>query len=424
MRLPTSRRTVHAFNKYGNMTTVPPDTSNAQRFDAETPLGLIDLFIMLAKHKRALVGVPLAVGALAAAISLALPNVYTGSVRILPPQGQSGASALLGQLGALGGLAGGALGGKTTNETYIGMLGSRTVSDELIAQFKLAEVYEVKLHSDARLALKNATTFTNSRDGMIIIEVDDWDAKRAAAMANAYAESLRKLTQTLAVTEAARRRLFFQTQLEQAKASLADAEEQLRKTQERTGLIQLSGQAQGIIEAAANLKASIAAKEVALRAMRTFATANHPEYLRAEQELAGLRAELAKVERSANGGNGDIAIATAKVPGVALEYARKLRDVKYFESMFELLAKQYELARIDEAKDSAMVQVLDAADVPDSKSKPRRSLIVLIAMLASFVLTASSVMLKELWQAASHDPRSASRIGQLKALLAGRPPRP
>jgi uncharacterized protein involved in exopolysaccharide biosynthesis len=164
-------------------------------------------------------------------------------VRILPPQGQSGASALLGQLGALGGLAGGALGGKTSNETYIGMLGSRTVSDRLIAKFKLDEVYETTYPSDTRRALKNATTFTNGRDGMILVEVDDRDPARAAGIANGYADALKDLTQHLAVTEAARRRLFFQTQLDQAREALAKAETALRETQERTGMIQLSGPA-------------------------------------------------------------------------------------------------------------------------------------------------------------------------------------
>lgn len=384
------------------------------------PIGALEYLIMLARHKRSLVGIPLAAGVAAAALSFALPNEYTGTVRILPPQGQSGASALLGQLGALGGLAGGALGAKTSNETYIGMLGSRTVSDGLIAKFKLDQVYETTYPSDTRRALKNATTFTNGRDGMILVEVDDRDPARAAGLANAYADALKNLTQNLAVTEAARRRLFFQTQLDQAKESLAKAETALRETQERTGMIHLSGQAQGIIEAAANLKAGIAAKEVALRAMRSFATASNPDYLRAQQELAGLRAELAKVERSSGGGNGDIGIGTAKVPGVALEYARKLRDVKYFESMFEVLAKQVELAKIDEAKDSAMVQVLDAAIVPDRKSKPRRTLIVLIAMIAGFVVATGRALFKEIVREAAQDPHTAQRLRTLRALASWR----
>lgn len=376
---------------------------------------MLDLMIVIAKHKRKLVLAPLLAGVLAGAVSLVIPNVYTATVQIMPPQNQSGASALLGQLGgALGGLAGGALGGKTTNETYIGMLGSRTVSDELIKKFDLAKVYETDYPSDTRKALKNATTFINSRDGMIIIEFDDKDPKRAAAVANAYADGLQRLTQTLAVTEAARRRLFFQTQLDQTRDSLAKAEVALKETQEKTGLIQLSGQAQGILEAAANLKASIASKEVALRAMRTFATPNNPDYVRAEQELAGLRAQLAKVETAPNSGNGDISIATAKVPGVALEYARRMRDLKYFETLFELLAKQVELAKIDEAKDSAIVQVLDPAVIPDKKSKPRRSLIVLITMMAVLVLSFCWALVRELVDSAKADQDTSGRFEQLR----------
>lgn len=399
-----------------NVTTSFQQESVASR--TEEYFSLLDLLIAVAQHKRRLMLAPLIAGVLVYALTFAVPNIYTGTVQILPPQSQSGASALLGQLGgALGGLASGALGSKTSNETYIGMLGSRTVSDEMIKRFDLARVYETHYPSDTRRALKNATTFTNSRDGMIIIEVDDKDPKRAADMANAYASSLQHLTQTLAVTEAARRRLFFENQLDQTKSLLTDAEVALRETQEKTGMIQLSGQAQGTIEAAANLKAMIASKEVALRAMRSFATQNNPEYQRAEQELAGLRAQLSKVETGPNAGHGDIAIATAKMPAVALEYARRMRDVKYYETLFEELAKQVELAKIDEAKDNAMVQVLDPAVVPDKKSKPRRALIVLITMLTVLVLTFCWVVLHEVVTSSKSDPEMAERLEQLRRNL-------
>ena len=403
-----------------NVNTSFQSDSVAERKDEY--FSILDLLIVTAKHKRKLLLAPLVAGVLAAGATFLVSNVYTATVQLLPPQNQSGASALLGQLGgALGGLAGGALtSGKTTNETYIGMLGSRTVSDELIKKFDLARVYETDYPSDTRKVLKNMTTFINSRDGMIIIEVDDREPKRAADIANAYAESLKRLTQNLAVTDAARRRLFFQNQLDQAKKSLAEAEVALRQTQEKTGLIQLSGQAQGIIEAAASLKASIASKEVVLRGMRTFATGNNPDYLRAEQELAGLRAQLAKVETAPNAGNGDISIATAKVPAVALEYARRLRDVKYFESVFEVLAKQVELAKIEEAKDSAVVQVLDPAVVPDKKSKPRRSLVVLITMLVALVFTFCWVLVRELIVSSKTDQDNAERFNQLSRNMSWR----
>lgn len=384
---------------------------------ADDYFSLLELLISLAEHKLKLVFVPLLAGAAIYGATYALPNTYTGTVQLLPPQGQSGASALLGQLGPLGGLAGGALGGKTSNETYIGMLGSRVVSDELIERFGLAKVYDTVYLSDTRKALKNAVTFTNSRDGMIIIEVDDKDPARAAAMANAYAMTLRKLTQTMAVTEASRRRLFFDTQVELTKEALAKAEVALKETQEKTGMIHLSGQAQSTIEAAASIKAMIASKEVALRAMRSFATTSNPDYQRAEQELAGLRAQLAKVETAPNAGHGDIAIPTSKMPSVALDYARRLRDVKYQEALFEALAKQAELAKIDEAKDSAMVQVLDPAVIPDKKSKPRRALITLVGMLAAFILMLCWAILNSVVVLSKADPVVAERLARLRKSL-------
>ncbi|MGB8856906.1 MAG: GNVR domain-containing protein, partial [Burkholderiales bacterium] len=187
---------------------------------------------------------------------------------------------------------------------------------------------------------------------------------------------LGRLTRTLAVSEASQRRLFFEKQLLQAREELTKAEFDLQKTQEKTGVIQLEGQARAIIEGVAQLRAQIAAKEVQLGSMRTFATAQNPEYQRAQQELAGLRAQL-KGREQESGDKGDVLVATGKVPQIGLENLRKIREVKYHEAIMEIMARQFELAKVDEAKDSAMIQVVDQAIEPDRKSKPARALIIL-----------------------------------------------
>jgi tyrosine-protein kinase Etk/Wzc len=378
---------------------------------------LLDLLIVFAKHKRKLLLAPLVAGAVIYGVSLVMPNYYTGSLRILPPQSQSGAAALLGQLGALGGLAGGALGGKTTNETYIGMLTSRTVSDSLIDRFKLQQVYKTEVRSDTRHELKAATTITNGRDGIILVEVEDKDPVRAAALANGYASALQEMTLTLAVTEAAQRRLFFDKQLEQAKKALNASEFALKAVQEKTGLLKLDGQAQGIIAAAASLKATVTAKEVALSVMRTFAAPGNPEYMRAQQELASLRQQLAKMETAPNQGNGDISVATSKVPEVGMEYVRRVRDVKYNEALFEALAKQLELAKIDEAKDSSTLQVLDNAVTPDKKSSPRRALLVLVSAAVAFVLAMGWAIIAEMLANAKKNESQREQLRLLRQYM-------
>jgi capsule polysaccharide export protein KpsE/RkpR len=273
------------------------------------------------------------------------------------------------------------------------MLKSRTVADALIEKFKLKDLYEEDTFVETRKALADSTSVTAGKDGLIAIEVDDEDPKRAADMANAYVEELQKLTSGLAVTEAAQRRLFFERQLSQAKDDLAKAEGSLRKTQEKTGIVQLDEQGKAMIEAVASLRAQIAAREVELAAMRTYATDNNPDFRRVSQEVAGLRSELQKMSRSNDGT--DLFVPTGRIPAAGLEYVRVYRDVKYAETIFELMAKQYELARIDEARDAPVIQVVDNAIQPDRKAGPHRTLIVLVVGCLVGILIALIVLVIE-----------------------------
>lgn len=388
--------------------------------EADEDINLLDLLIVLAKHKKRIIGTSFIVAVLAAGASLVMPNIYVADTKILPPQqAQSSATAILGQLGALGGLAGNSLGIKNPTDIYVGMLGSRTIGDRLIDRFDLAKVYETKLHSDTLKVLAGATSIATGKDGLISIQVEDENPKLAAAVANAYVEELQKLMLTMAVTDAAQRRAFFEKQLQQAKQNLSDAEVALKKVQEKTGLIRLEGQAEAIISTAANIKAQIASKEVELGAMQTFATAKNPDYIRIQQELSGLRAQLTKVETGSNKGNGDIAVATKQVPEVGLEYVRRVRDVKYNEAIFEVLAKQFEIAKIDEAKDSATIQVLDKAVEPDRKSKPKRAAMVLLAAVISGFLAICWAFAKEWADSVKHRAGSEeyARVTMLRAAL-------
>ncbi len=350
-----------------------------------------------------------------------MPNIYTGVTRILPPQqSQSTAAAMLGQLGALAGVAGTSLGIKNPNDLYVGMLKSRTVADNLISRFELRKLYETKTADDARKALEGNSRVTSGKDGLIAIEFDDKDPKRAAAIANAYVEELYKLTQTLAVTEASQRRLFFEKQLALTKRELGNAEVALKTTQEETKLIKIDEQGRAIIEAFARLRAQVVAKEVQLGAMRSFATEQNPDLIRTQQELIGLRAQLAKMEKSHNPTQGDILVPTGQVPEAGLEYLRKLRDVKYYETIFELLAKQYEAAKIDEARDTSLIQVLDKALEPEKKSKPKRALIVILTALVFGFLAVIWAFIREAGEKARQNPEQAERLNLLRRYVRGK----
>ncbi|MGZ8983651.1 MAG: GumC family protein [Methylotenera sp.] len=381
-------------------------------------INLMELLLVIAKHNRFILKLTVFVAVLALAVSLLLPNIYTGKTVILPPQqGASTASMLLGQLGGLAGAAGGALGIKNPGDLYVGMLKSRTVADALIQRFKLQALYEQKTMSATRAALEAAASFTSGKDGFITVEFSDKDPQLAASIANAYVEELDRLTQTLAVTEAAQRRLFFEKQLKNAKEALATAEVALKETQERTGLIQLDKQGEAIIEAVADLRAQVAAKEVELTAMRAYATAQNPDYRQLREVLTGLRAQLAKVERNNVAGQGDVMVPTGKIPEAGLEYMRKMREVKYQETLFELLSKQFEIAKIDEAKEAATIQVVDKALPPERKSKPKRALMVLLFTIMAFFIGILFAFFREASERASQDPESAARMHLLRRYL-------
>ena len=371
-------------------------------------ISLIDLAITLAKHKKLIIGAPLIVAIVVAIYSFFIPPIYTADVQMLPPQQQSSASAMLSQLGALGGMAG-AAGIKNPNDTYVAMLKSRTIQDSMIKRFKLQAVYKTKTPEKTRTALNGATKVTVGKEGIIGISVDDESPQRAAILANGYVDALQQMTQVFAVTEASHLRLFYEKQLLQAKHNLGDAEIALKQLQEKTGIIHLDSQAQLGIGTAANIKGQIAMKEVELGAMRTFATGNNPDLVRTQQTISGLQAQLAKIETGT--------VSSSKVPETGLEYIRKTRDFKYAETIYEMLAKQFEMAKIDEAKESSVIQVLDKAMPPEQKSKPKRSMMVLIAALATGFLTILYAFIKEALQNAKKDTETEVQLTTLKKTL-------
>jgi tyrosine-protein kinase Etk/Wzc len=410
--------------------TMDVDRLDVDRLDLETPVfqpavnagepsecPVLDLLIILSRRKQIILRTILAAAVLAAIVSWLLPDRYTATVNILPPQqSPSLAASMIGQLGALGAMAQKDLGLKNPNDLYVGMLRSRTAEDALIRRFDLLRVYRDKKMSDGRRDLENATSIVLGKEGFVTISVDDKDRSRAPQIANAYVEQLRKLTQDLAVTEAGQRRLFFERQLELAKNNLADAEQALKETEQKTGLIQLDGQAKAIIDSVVKLRALMATKEVELHAMRLFSTEQNPDVMLGEQELSGLRAQLALLEKQ-SGGPGNVQVPVGNVPEAGLQYVRKLRDVKYAETIFEILAKQYEAARLDEAKTAAIIQVLDPAIEPDRKSSPPRILIIVITTLLGFFGSAGYILLAEALSRLRLNPQVNARLAALKTTL-------
>lgn len=323
------------------------------------------LFAPLLRGWRTLAVGTVMAGALALGVALLIPPTFTAQTSFLPPQQQSAGGAALASLGALASLASGAGAIKSPADQYISLMQSVTVSDRIIDRFHLMEVYESKYRSSARKTLAdNVRIVSGKKDGLIYVEVDDRDPKRAADMANQYIEELRRMAGNLALTEAQQRRAFFETQLKQTRDRLAAAQQSLENSGFSAG--DLQSEPRAAAEAYARLKAEQTSVEVQLHTLSTSLAESSPEVQRARATLAALQTQLAKLEE-ANG----------QQPRQQSGYVNKYRDYKYEQELFEIFARQYELAKSDEARDGALIQVIDPAMPPDRKSKPRRAIIAL-----------------------------------------------
>ena len=382
-------------------------TDQVQIQEDDDEISLLELLQTIVDNLRLLVLGPLAVGIAALVISFLIPPTYTAKTQFLPPQQQQSAAAgLLQSLGSLGGLAGAAAGLKNPADQYIAYMKSNAVKDALIDRFKLMDRYDAKLREDARKALDEKARIASGKDGLISVEFDDKEPNFAAEVANAYVEELRTVLGRLAVTEAQQRRLFFEKQLLKAKDNLTSSEQALKATGISDSVLK-SNPATAVAGIAA-LKAQITAQEVKVGAMRGYLAETAPDFKQAMTELANLRAQLAKQDKDEAKG-----VSEGGAAGQG-DYISRYREFKYHETLFELFAKQYELAKVDEAREGAVIQVLDAAQPPERKSKPKKALIAIIATLASGFALLLFVFIRQALRNGAKDEETAGKLAQLK----------
>jgi tyrosine-protein kinase Etk/Wzc len=391
-------------------------------------VSLLDIAVLLVRKKRFILRFVLGAIVLAIIVALILPVSYDAEVVLLPPASpnSSVASALLGQLGNLGSLgplsAVAGLGAKTPTDMYVSLLKSRTVEDATVQRFGLMAEYRTKRLSDARKVFERRTSVVaGQKDGLIRITVEDHDSMRSAELANGYVEEFKKLSASLAITEAARRRLFFEQQLQPAKEQLAAAEEAMRKTEQATGVLQIDSQARALIESTAVLRAQVVAKEVQIQGMRSFATDDNPEIVLAKQQLAALQSQLDHIAGSQQDTGSDLVMSKGRVTGAGLEYLRKYRDLRYKETVYELLTKELEIAKLDEAREGEIVQIVDPAVAPDKKSTPHRTLIVMGATFLAFFVAIFFVIVRRGLERTFSLPENRERLDAIKAYWKRKP---
>jgi uncharacterized protein involved in exopolysaccharide biosynthesis len=347
-------------------------------------------------------------------------KLYTADAVMMPPQESQSGSSLMGQLSVLS-VLGGSAGSKSPSDLYIGLMQSRSVLEKIASDFNLPKVYKIDKVESAAVVLGSRTKITSDKDGLISVKVEDQDPKRARDLANAFAGGLYFLNSRLAIGQAAQRRVFFDQQLALEKDHLADAEAALEQVEEKTGFIQLAGQTSATLSRVTQLQANIESRQLELASLHTSATDENPEVVRLQTELAGLRAQLASMQGKPGVDlNDSLGIPSARVPALSLEYIRKERDVQYHQTLFDLLARQLEAARIDEAKAAPIVQVVDHAELPVLPTFPKTKLFTVLGALLGFVLGCIRCVVLYIYAYIDEDPRLHIKWWAVKHELTGR----
>ena len=363
--------------------------------------GWVDLVRLLVQNRWLLLLGPVLAAAVALAASYAVKPTFTARTSFLPPQqAQSAAATALASLGALSGLVGATGTVRTPADQYVALMQSVTVADRLIDEFKLLTVYGENYRSEARDELaKRVRIAVGKKDGLINVEVDDHDPQRAATMANRYVDELRRLSSQLALTEAQQRRVFFESQLGMTRDLLTNAQQSLQASGFNAGALRAEPKAAA--EAFARLKAEVSAAEVRLQVLRRGLADGTPEVAQQLAVLSAMRSELARAQTNESSSQGP-------------DYVGRYREFKYQETLFELLARQFELARLDESREGALIQVLDVATAPEKPSKPRRGVVVVTTALVTLMLLLIGLVAGHAWRLAQLTPETAAGVARMR----------
>lgn len=383
--------------------------------EAEEEINLLELLRVVVRNLPLIAKITAAATLLSVVYSLTLTNVYTAKATLLPPQKDSGggAAALLASMGGgLAGLAGG-LGG--SSDLYLGILKSRTVTDSVIKRLDLDKELKSKNADDTRKKLQGLVKFQAGKDGIITITADYKDPAKAALFANTFIDELQKKSLQLNLTKASTERSFLEKRLVVVKQDLKTAEEDMKIFQEKNKTIKADSQAAAAIEGIARLRAEMVSKEVQLAALRNSMTDENSEVRTLLAGISKLRSQLNSM--SGSGGGGGVIPTVGSAPSIGVEYIRRLRELKTQEALYEQLTKQFELAKINEARDSSSIQVLDEAVAPLRKSKPKRSLIVILTTVTAFFCSVFLVFIRE--YLAKLPPEDSAIMDEMKDTLMG-----
>jgi len=383
-------------------------TGNATR---DTRQRLVERLRLFWEARKLLCGAFL-LGALASlGFALLIPSRYEATTQLMPPDGQSGSgmamlSALAGRAGGLGGVAGDLLGVKNSGALFVGILESRTVQDRLIEQFDLRRIYHAAKMEDARAALAAHTRIAEDRkSGIIAVTVTDHDPRLAAAMAQSYVDELDRLVEQVSTSAARRERIFLEERLRAVKQDLDSAAHKFSVFASKNTAIDIPAQSKAMVEAAATLEGQLIAAEAELHGLEAMYTEQNVRVRSLRARVTELRAQLGKMggesgTSAAPSSETDASLypAIRQLPLLGVTYADLYRQTKIQETVYELLTQQYELAKVQEAKEVPSVKVLDAAVVPTKKSFPPRGLLTVTGAAIAFLAICAWILIRQAWE--------------------------
>ncbi|MDQ1451120.1 MAG: hypothetical protein QOK38_986 [Acidobacteriaceae bacterium] len=383
-------------------------------------------------------------------IAFALPKRYKSSAQIMPPSNSSGPTAMLAALAgrALGGtsglssLAGSLLGGNNTTPLFVELLRSGTVAGHLMDRFHLQSTYHKRYRADTAKYLARHTTITDDKkSGVITIIVEDTDPRRARDLAQGYLDELNLLVTHTSTSSAHQERVFIERRLQKVKTDLEQAQQQMSEFSSTHGTVDIKEQGRAMVDAASKLQAQMILEQANLTSLRQIYGDGNVRVRATQARIGVLQSQLTKISGSSAplpvGETGsdeqhstltgsDLYPPLRQLPRLAVPYANLYREVRVQETVFELLTQQYELARIQEAKDVPVVSVIDSPGIPEKKSFPPRLLLTLLLTVVSTSIAAALLLAWNRWLHISvSDPRKmlAHEIyGTLRARL--RSPRP
>jgi tyrosine-protein kinase Etk/Wzc len=389
------------------------DTPNS-RMD-EDEISLMDILLVIAKYNRFILAFTAISAILAFVYAIRQPVIYTSNALIMPPQAPlSQAGILMGQLSSLG-LGAGAGAGASAGASIGILIKSQKLAYQVVERLELQRLLKAKNIEAARNALASATRVTTNKDGTILIECSDKDPKMAALLVKTYVEELDRFNNEIAVTTASRTRLFLEKQLKLANESLSNVELVLKDSQKNTDLTPLELQTGSMANLIGTLRTQITAKELDLAGMKSFATEQNPSYRKTLLSLASLRAQLQNLEN--NSGPKKDAIVNNKLSKTGSVFLNAMRDLKYQQALVETLKKQYDVAKMDEAKDANLIQVVNEPLVPEQPSNPKRSVIVFFGGLIGLILSIIFAFILNSLNVAKQNPSSAERLNLMRRYL-------